>query len=57
MIWLYLYKLFGILLLERYRMTNYFWVNTYINAKQKYLSNIRCYRAKGCYLSGVITNE
>ena len=38
MIWLYLYNLFGILLLEGYRMTNYFWVNTYIIAKQKYLS-------------------
>lgn len=42
MIWLYLYNLFGILLLEGYRMTNYFWVNSYIIAyiiaKQKYLS-------------------
>ena len=39
MMWLYLYNLFGILLLEGYRMTNYFWVNIYIIAKQKYLSN------------------
>ena len=57
MIWLYLYNLFGILLLEGYRMTNYFWVNTYIIAKQNIYPNIRCYRAKGCYLSGVIINE